>query len=457
MRTSRSKLVRRILKVAAALVFFALCNALLTFALEPYGGKSQVIWDDYTKQDRIDTLFVGSSFAHQGFDPAAFDALGKGASFNLASPNQSLEDSYVAVRTAYEDFGISRVVLGVSYSELYRTEAANPQSAFLRERARATGKAAAAQAMLAELFQRDTLASNLSINGFFPWVNNHVDPNAAAIAENVRAKAAGIPLDEAAVLQDPTWTHQGQGFGVYEHVFNPNTELGLYFNEAEASGELSGINPNRETTLRALCDFCSGHGIQLVAVVVPLPAHNIEYYGKGYFEQGAYIADYLAQWEVPYYDLNLARPDFLQMQTQDYYDYAHLNGRGAKKCSAALANLLQKRADGESLDSLFYSEDEFWASLTSVSAVLAGAEATADGLNVSCKAFVAPSVLVEFQICLKGEDGTWNVARDWAAEPTCFIEHPKRGAVEMRVNARSAQSARPAAEAESWYEFTAFY
>ena len=207
MRTSRAKIA---LKVIAVLAAAALVNVALSAALEPYGSKSQVIWEDYAASEQrgesFDTVLVGTSFVHNGIDPAALDAALGSSSYNLASPNQSIEESLMAVQTAYEDFGITRAILGISITELHRSEPSNPASPYVRERAQAVGWADTAATIASRLFQPGVLASAESLNCLFPWVGNHVDPNASAIKQNLQMRLSGMPSAEAAHVQDPTWT-----------------------------------------------------------------------------------------------------------------------------------------------------------------------------------------------------------------------------------------------------------
>lgn len=144
------------------------------------------------------------------------------------------------------------------------------------------------------------------------------------------------------------------------------------------------------------------------------------------------------------------------MQDDDYYDYAHLNGQGAKRASTALAQLLGLRAEkGENgVSELFYSEGEYWSSLDTVSAVLVEAEPTTEGIALSCRGLSGPDTAVEYQICLKASDGSWSVIRDYDEDSAYFIEQPQRGAVEVRVNARAVRSKEAY---ESYCEQSVFY
>ena len=454
MRTSRPKIA---LRIVAVLVAAALVNAGLSFALEPYGSKSQVIWGDYAlsaeRGESVDTVFVGTSFIHNGIDPAAFDAAAGGASYNLASPNQTLEESLIAVKTAYEDFGITRAVLGISVTELHRSGAANPASVYVRERAQAVGWADTAATIVRQLFCPSTLKSAESLNCLFPWMGNHVDPNPSAILGNLGMRLSGMPAAEAAHVQDPAWTYVGQGFGTYGTVYDPDEGLGFYFTKEFIEEDDGELDPERVATVRELCEYCAEHGIELIAVGVPMPVNNIEYYGDRYFGQYDLITQLFGEYGVPYYDFNLATPSLFEPQADWFADYAHLNGTGAAAFSAMLGAFLNDPASPDD-EAAFYSQEEYWDSLSGLSGLLVDARTAEGGVQADCLGLCGPDDAgrVEYRMLLRGEDGEWQCVRDWSRESGFLYERTERGLFDIRVEARLGS----AGDAERYRELTLF-
>lgn len=460
MRTSKPKIALKVIAVLAAAV---LVNAALSFALEPYGSKSQVIWGDYAATEQqgatVDTALVGTSFIHNGIDPEALDAALGSSSYNLASPNQTIEESLIAVQTAYEDFGIRRAILGISITELHRSSATNPASPYVRERAQAVGWAETAATIAGQLFDHATLSSSESLNCLFPWMGNHVDPNPSTIGQNLRMRLSNMPAAEAAFVQDPSWTYVGRGFGQYGTVYDPDTALGFYFTKEFIESDDGALDPDRVRTLEKLCDYCAGNGIELIVVGVPMPANNIEYYGDRYFGQYDVISTLLAGHGVPYYDFNLAKPELFDPQPEYFADYAHLNGTGAavfgKALGAFLADPVQ-RGD----DSAFYTQQEYWESLEGISGLLVDAQTAEGGTLARCQALTGPrdADRVEYRMLLRDQDGNWQCMRDWNAEPDYLYERDEHGLFDIRVEARLAGPQIAAGDGcERYREFTLYY
>ena len=460
MQTSRPKIA---LKVIAVLAAAALLNVVLSLALEPYGSKSQVIWGDYAateqKGETVDTVLVGSSFIHNGIDPAALDAALGSSSYNLASPSQSIEESFVAVKTAYEDFGIRRAILGISITELHRSSANNPASPYLRERAQAVGWADTAATIAGQLFSPDTLKSSVSLNCLFPWVGNHVDPNPSAIGQNLSMRLSSMPAAEAATVQDPSWTYVGRGFGQYSTAYNPDTDLGFYFTKDFIESDDGTLDPNRARTLEQMCDYCTENGIELIAVGVPMPDNNIEYYGDRYFGQYDMISSLLAEHGVPYYDFNLAKPEIFEAQPEYFADYAHLNGAGAAAFGTALGTFLADPSNSGEPDA-FYTQQEYWDSLEGISGLLVDAQTAEGGTLARCQALTGPrdADRIEYRMLLRDENGDWQCVRDWDAEPDYLYERSEHGLFDIRVETRlTGSDAAAHEECERYREFTLYY
>ena len=356
-------------------------------------------------------------------------------------PDVISHEQAAALRTASEDFGVKRAILGISITELHRSSGANPASPYIRERAQAVGWAETAATIAGQLFDPATLKSSESLNCLFPWVGNHVDPNAGSILGNLRMRLTGMPATEAALVQDPAWPYVGQGYGAHSTTYDPNTGLGFYFTKEFIDGDDGALATDRVRTLHAICDFCAERGIELVTVGVPMPASNIEYYGERYFEQHELVTAALAEKGVPYYDFNLATPELFVAEPEYFADYAHLNVTGATAFGSALGAFLADpatRAD----EGLFYDADGYWASLEGISALLVETETVEGGTQVACTGLTAPKDTdrVEYRMLIAGADGSWEVARDWATDGNFLYERSERGTFDIRVEARMVGS-----------------
>ena len=465
MRTSNapaqsSRILPRILKVLLAVAFFAACNAAITFALVPYGSKSQVIWSDYKQEvavaqetgEGIDTLFIGTSMLHHAVNPVEFDKLAGTHSFNMATPMQTIDESMMGIQTAYEDFGIKRVVLGVSWGELRRGGASGMASPFTSERGKAVGPARQLQTTAKFLFGYGYWNTVDSINFLFPWSASYVGASPGVIMDNVRLKLSGLDVYEAGNVVEPDWHHVGQGYGEYSRRLDYDDYGFLYYSENPDAGAICNptdpISANRAARLREICEYCAAHDIELTVVGLPLPAFNIVSAGEAYDAQNAELRALLAGYDEEYYDFALAKPELFDPQPDWYYDFEHLSDVGGRAFTEMFAQFLARVEAGEDVSDLFYdSWADYVASVNYLSAVWGKAAADGEGVHLTAQAFCSPAVRVEYQFqLLDSATGAWRVVRDWSPEATYDYAPEERGALTYRVLARAAGGAADGAE-----------
>ena len=68
-------------------------------------------------------------------------------------------------------------------------------------------------------------------------------------------------------------------------------------------------------------------------------------------------ADVADSLDVPLFNFDLVRPDYLAMEDSDFYDSGHMSGKGARRFSEAASKLIKRYIDGEAIDrdAYFYS------------------------------------------------------------------------------------------------------
>ena len=57
------------IKVILFVILFILMNLLLSYFLVKANGPSEVMWKDFRKTEKIDTVYLGSSFSQMTFNP----------------------------------------------------------------------------------------------------------------------------------------------------------------------------------------------------------------------------------------------------------------------------------------------------------------------------------------------------------------------------------------------------
>lgn len=456
-----AKRTRSILYVVAFLVVAMLANRVLTFALVPYGSKSQVAWNDYKDMEQLDCLIVGTSTAMRGIDPQVLDESWGMQCFNLATPDQTLEESLLAIQTAYEDYGIGRVVLGMSFSQTAEEWHPNPGGAFIREWSRAVDVPRRIDGLSYILLERGGLTREESLNMCFPWVSNREPISVDTISSNIIQQLNGTTLHEAAALDEPGWVYTGKWFNYYTKVLNYNgVSVKRYyypedfecFTSVEVPG---GLNADRAEALRQICTYCADHDIELIAVMPPMPEFQLLACGDGYETFSDTLRSCFDVWGGCYFDMNLATKDTFDLQESFFADSAHLSINGATAFSQAIVRAVNAVEAGKDPQSLFLTWDQRVAAIDYISGVFVEPWAEPDGIHLDAAAMAGPQVEIEYQLLRKvGDD--WVVLEDWKRDGSFVYlpENGERGTFTLCVNARVVGSG---ADYDRYHQFYAMY
>ncbi len=434
-----SKTLVKILVVVC--VFFAL-NAGLTYILEPYGSKSQVVWADYHKMERMDTVLQGSSYVQAGIDPVVLDERCNTMSYCLGTPHQRLEESFVGIRTAYEDYGIKQVVMGVSPSAVSDPRAPWPDGAYLRQRRQYTNFADAFAIANEMLFHYGAISSEESINFLFPWKSHHVAFTPSNIIDNVKRKVEQVDLGVAVEAAELKWHYMGRGHGMSETYFDQNrVELGSFNHmlESEIDPEKESIVlPERARTIGEMCTYCKEHDIDLVFVSLPMPEYNYAEAESVYFDFIEDVREVLKPYDVPLYDFNCVKDSVFHRIPEYFSDPTHLNGDGCAVFTEVFADFYKRYLAGEDVSDLFTTPEEAVLAVDFVSAILAETKATDEGVQVSCHVAASPEVDVEYCLYMKekADSDDWVRVCDWSRNPEMMYKPDHRGTVYLRAAAR---------------------
>ena len=82
------------IKVILFVILFILMNLLLSYFLVKANGPSEVMWKDFRKTEKIDTVYLGSSFSQMTFNPYILDENTGWNSVTMGTPGRPLEQTY---------------------------------------------------------------------------------------------------------------------------------------------------------------------------------------------------------------------------------------------------------------------------------------------------------------------------------------------------------------------------
>ena len=438
-----------IFAVVATLAFVALLNAAVTFVLDPFGSKSQVIWHEYFQEEEIDTVFFGTSLSARSFDTEVVNEELDMHAYNMSTPGQWIEESYLGLQAVLEERDIDTVVLGFEFSEVQGTKAPDPGRPFVRYMNQ-NDFGRGVRDTLWLLSNPRCYEETSSINWMFPWITNHVKMTPSKIVGNVRMKLDGTDMLEAAIANEKGWTYYGHGYGNYEEqVYNYDKDTTTTLPSKYGR---KTFDEEKLQTLGDFCDYCAERGITVYVVASPTPKFNVLDYGDKYFKQTQQLVEFVEAHGGEYYDLNLAKPELLELGEGDFADFQHLNTLGGQKTTHAFVELMKLRRAGESVDDLFYGQDDFYANAHNIEMVKVEKEGSLDeGITVNARAITGPNEEIEF--CLMMNDGpeSWTMVHDWTTDTTLTYQPEESGTYKMCVYARHVGSD---AEFERYRTFT---
>lgn len=344
-----------IVKLTVFIAIFILINQILSFVLIPIGGASEMMWNDYYEMEDLDTLYVGSSVCLRTFNPYILDEKLGTNSFNMGTPSQPIDLTYLAIKTAIEEHDIERVIYGFGYFNLTTLNSQQSEAAFLQARNQKEDLFSRIMSNGSYIFAKENIGKSRSLNFIFPWVYNHVPFHMGDIKKNILGKLQGKSERENFMVNDEVRTYVGRGFGYYNGVVDYNAKeqenskmyyYGEFFQEALDE-------------MDAICDLCEENNIELIIVNTPRPTFDILCYGEEYYDIYLELKNYFSDRNVSYYDFNFAKEEIFKSKPEYFFNFEHMNKEGADAFSEAFAVFMQKYENGENLEKYFYNWDEY--------------------------------------------------------------------------------------------------
>ena len=435
MRTSST--LRKILIIVLTLVVFIACDVLISYALVPYGTKSEVMWWEFRNTDQVDTIFIGDSLTQRGLDPSVVDANYNSQSLNMATNTQEPVETYLALSEAFEHHDIKRVIYGFEIAMLTKQPRAAHLSGFLTEKWRGDGildmVSDAAYAIRGEQW----LTSTDSLNIMFPWVKQHC--SLFKVPRNIKSRLTCSNPGEASEVNENGWHYIGRGFGGHAKTFN--------YNRIDKKDYVSNHQPEKlrqeqMDRLLEVCQLCKDNDVELILVVPPMPEFNIVSLQDRYDKLFDELDEQIAPYGVKCYDFNLAKDELFDNHPEDYMDWEHLNLRGAKRFSESLAKFLTYKDAGGDPANLFYDIDERIEHIDTIDYVKLKLTAEGgDSIKMTATPYTGPNTEVEYEFRAREKDkGVFEVIQGYSAKNELTWKPGKKGAYEVRVYARQADT-----------------
>ena len=423
-----SKIIKNLITIAAAAVFFLLCSKVLSFLLlDDTESYTRVMMHQlHHPEQNIDVLFVGSSHVYRSLIPEITDESFGAYTFNAGTSSQKLDGSYALIREAAADNDLQHVYLELYYGVANETDKES------RTEMRST--------YIISDYMKPTLRKLRYLIEASPkeyLINSFIPPR-----RNWTGLFDPAAMYSLAVKKCSTEYHN------YEWIAPENTDefyidRGFVGNEGSADPEdlwnSMAYNPVtvRDSigrgdlwygSLERIVRFCRNRNIELTFFIAPEQEATVV--GRGnYQEYHALIASLAAEYQVPFYDFNLCRPEYFDANDKSLFkDEDHLNTRGAEIFSWLTGEFFSGKI---SENDLFYDTytDKITTNSISFYGISGPSEPSEDGL-LNCR-IISGTDVAEFRITAIAENGQETLIQDYSANREFTLPENEHGTLHI--------------------------
>lgn len=346
---------KRVIKVVVFFTVFAVLNQIFGFVLGQGVGFSEAMWDEYYETEDLDTIYIGASVAQCAFNPMIIDEVLGSNSFNMATPAQTLDSTYLAVKTATEEHDMKRVVMGFGYFMLLDSRSLESDVTFRKAMMQNQSPLQKAKGTLEFVLNEENIGDSVSLNFICPWIYNHVKLEGNRIVANVQNKWKTLQAEEAVRPADKQIAYVGRGFAQYLPTID-YSKVGDVNTKSYYQPEIFADSVNK---LREICALCEEKDIEFIVVNTPRPNFDLVSYGEEYYTLYLWAKDFFAENGAQYYDFNLAKPEVFESEPDYFFNFEHLNYIGAEVFSKDFAIFMERLEQGENVEDEFYNWQEY--------------------------------------------------------------------------------------------------
>lgn len=411
-------------KVLIFFMLFVILNICISFILIPYYSDSDKMWRDFQKESNPKIIFIGSSLAKRTFNPYIIENEIGLSCFNMGTPLQCLDDSYIALQVAIFQKMPQKIILSLDYSGLKDEKVKRARISFWKGLSNIVSFWEKILMDLKFIFSKENVKEADSINYLYPWIYNHVWIEPSSIKENIKNK----------LKNEKKFYYIGKGFEKIDKNLDFNKVNGDFSSEIE-------INQNALEKIEKMAELCKKNNIDFLFINTPNTVYDVIYHGNKYFDIMNTINKFFKEKKIDYYDFNLIKPDIFITKEEYYYNYEHFNYKGAKEFSKAFANFIKLREKEKNLSKYFYTQEEYLKSIKYISTVNFKTVVTKNGINIVAKAYTGSTVNVEYEISIyDNKKNEYKVIKEYNKNSEYFYSTDKKGKYKIRVNARQIGS-----------------
>lgn len=366
---------------------------------------------DLHRSGEFDTALIGNSLCMYDADPEIIEAHTGKSAFNLSVSEGRLEDFYVLAKEAISRHACKTVVLLWDPYDLYAIDSTTANESPYTSRGINFFVSSPLDKL--EHFFLTAVPYKGYMDRLFPWRYLPIT-SLSDVKDNLLTllgSEKGYRHLRAVFAEDPDMHYIKDGFF---HRKNIAVTRDVY---APSIADHSNIAllPNKQRILTNLRDYCLKHDCRLL--IAATPWHSIKGLGDAqYRESIRQMEVFCDEHDIPFFDFLRAKPEYLPNLDAYMYDWYHLTPEGSKLFSHAFGSFLKSWQSGESVASMFYSEEEYRASVHHVVNVWLDAQTTPNGVVFLAGSNHGTDVLPEYRFVRLNSDGSQTVLSDWSPQ-----------------------------------------
>ena len=309
------------------------CNYLVVDDANSYTRLT--LHDFYESEEKIETIFLGTSHCFRAYDPTLYGELTGESSYNLGSSSQNIDTSYYLLKEALKHQDIKKVYLDMYHVFLFF----NPDNRELVEANIISDYMKPSLNKVQFILTRSD--SKHYTNSFFPFRRDwQLLGDFEYLRSNIEKKQQERYTQYQPVVYDDE-QYVAKGFvastailNVEEHQWIPKSK----------PVDLSEDAAFAKSYLRKIAALCEKENIELIFLTAPSYKEYIEEMDS-YENVHQLIQNLADEYGVEYLDFNEYPEEKLNLGPEDFMDVDHLNGYGAKKVTECLANDILNKAN----------------------------------------------------------------------------------------------------------------
>lgn len=333
--------------ICFVIVFFAISGILAFFLKDDSNSYARVLRHEFHNQQKIDYLFSGASHVSHGINPQIADKKFNKSVFNLGTPAQQIDGTCALLKQAVKMYDIEKVFLELDF---------NIATSFsIQNRHGFTASYIVLDFLKDPELKYDFMFKmskpEYYLNTFLPiGKDKFMDLNPKKIGAKFKSVVTGEYFKYQ--YNDKKSFYAGKGCVLDTDFFENGS---IVTTEKEDPILIQNISDLWKNSVAEMIRVCRQNDIELV--LYSMPATDFYLNAKGnYDEYVDFVQDFAAQHGYKYYDFNLCKKDFLDLEDKDFSDDNHLNMSGVQKFTESFCEFFTGKISQEDAFYKSYAE-----------------------------------------------------------------------------------------------------